>query len=136
MAKAQAQAKTETLNRIDPDEDFSDVDGDPRTEFALDESTLDPDKHYHWAHNDPDDIGQYTGGQLGYRVEHLEDGGVRPKMGYGIKPGEAIVKRDHVLISCDKALWDKRERFLKKKTQDNNRAMFKKLQSPIDLRKE
>lgn len=133
MARTPAPMATKVIPRVDPDEDFSDVDGDPRTEFALDEATLDPSRHYHWAHNSRDDISQYTGGVLGYVVEHLQDGGVRPKMGYGIAPGEAITKRDHVLVSCDKALWDKRERFEKKKNADMRAGMFKAAQRSITV---
>jgi hypothetical protein len=132
MARTQPQpTKSQVIPRIDPDEDFSDVDGDIRTEFALDESTVDPGRHYQWAHKSPDDIGSFVGGPLQYRVEHVADGGVKPKMGYGLKVGDAITKRDHVLISCDKGMWDKRERYLAKKTRETNAAMFKKNQRSI-----
>lgn len=130
MARQQAKApKTETLERIDPDEDFSDVDGDPRAEFALEEE--DPTRHYHWAHNSPDDIGQYKGGVLGYRVEYFEEGGVRPRMVAEMKPGEAITKRDHVLVSCDKDKWDKFNRYQKKKNQDVRDRLFKQAQRTV-----
>lgn len=127
-------SQVETLQRIDPDEDFSDVDGDPRTEFAL--TNEDPDRQYIWAHNDPDDIGRLKGGVLGYKVEYAEDGGVNAKMHAGYTPGEVITKRDHVLMSCDRALWEKKERFEAKKTKEANERMFKKnSRSSIDLRR-
>src|SRR4051812_41230555 len=124
---------TVTIPRVDPDEDFSDVDGDYRTEFALDDETQDPTRHYHWAHKSPDDIGQYKGGVLGYRLEHYAKGGVRPLMCADETEGEAITKRDHVLVSCDRALWEKRERFLSKKTKEANERMFKAAQRPITV---
>ena len=134
---AKVQAKTKTLPRVDPDdEDFSDVDGDIRTEFALDESTKDPTRHYHFAHNSRDDIGTYTGGPLGYVVEHVTEGGVKLQQGYGLKEGEPITKRDHVLVSCDRAMFEKRERYLGKKNQETRDQMFRKAQGTIDLRRE
>lgn len=120
------------LNRVDPDEDFSEVDGDLRGEFALDNE--DPQRHYHWAHNNPNDIGQYKGGLLKYRVEYFEDGGVQARMNAGDVKGEAITKRDHVLISCDKAMWQKRNRFEHIETRKTNERMFKRRQSDLDLR--
>ena len=126
--------KTETLQRFDPDEDFSDVDGDPRHEFGL--VNEDPTRVYHWAHNSEADIGQYKGGVLGYRLEHSSEGGVAPKMSAGTVIGELITKRDHVLMSCDKGLWQKRKRFEHKKTLETNERMFKKAQGTIDLRRE
>jgi hypothetical protein len=133
---AKVLAKTKVIPRVDPDEDFSDVDGDIRTEFALDESTMDPTRHYHMAHNSRDDIGQYTGGPLGYVVEHVAAGGVKFKQGYGLVNGEPLTKRDHVLVSCDKAMWEKRQRFEIKKNADMRGKMFRDAQSPIDLRRE
>lgn len=121
----------ETLDRVDPDEDFSDVDGDPKNEFALNPDSEDPTRHYHWAHNSPEDIGAYKGGVLGYRVENYADGGVRPQMCADVAVGEAITKRDHVLVSCDKALWEKRQRFERKQQADLNDRMFKARQRTV-----
>lgn len=117
------------LSRVDPDEDFSDVDGDLRGEFALDNEQ--PDRHYHWAHNDPNDIGAYKGGQLGYRVEYYVEDGVMARMHAEHTKGEAITKRDHVLVSCDKAMWQKRNRFEHMQTRQNNARMFKRRQRDI-----
>jgi hypothetical protein len=121
--------KTETLTRIDPDEDFSDVDGDPRTEFAL--VNEDPTRHYHWAHKSPDDIGQYKGGVIPYRVEHATADGVAAKMAAEFVEGETIMKRDHVLVSCDKEKWDKLQRYRRKQTTEANESMFKKSQRSV-----
>lgn len=120
------------LNRVDPDEDFSDVDGDLRGEFALDNE--DPQRHYHWAHNDPNDVGAYKGGLLKYRVEHYHADGVMARMHAEHVEGEAITKRDHVLVSCDKAMWQKRNRFEHMQTRQTNDRMFKRKQRDLDLR--
>lgn len=122
-----------SLSRIDPDEDFSDVDGDPGTDFAL----TDPadDRHYVWVRNHPDDIGEYKGSLLGYRVEHAEKGGVAPKMSSDLTEGEAIQKRGHVLMSCDLALWQKKNRLDFKRTSETNAQMFKRKQRDLDLRR-
>ena len=120
------------LSRVDPDEDFSDVDGDLRNEFALENE--DPTRHYHWAHNNPNDIGQYKGGILKYRVEYTAPGNVEARMRSEFVEGEAITKRDHVLVSCDKAMWQKRNRFEHMQTRKNNERMFKRRQRDLDLR--
>jgi hypothetical protein len=117
--------------RVDPDEDFSDVDGDPKNEFSIENE--DPQRHYHWAHNNPNDIGQYKGGILKYRVEHYEEGGVFARMNSEQTLGEAITKRDHVLVSCDKALWQKRNRYERVQTLATNEGMIKKLRRDIVL---
>lgn len=123
----------ETLKRIDPDEDFSAVDGDPRNDFAIDSE--EGDRQYIWVRNHPDDIGEYKGGVIPHRVEYFEEGGVRPRMAAENPIGEAIQKRGHVLMSCDKALWQKRNRFQLAKTREHNELMFKRRQRDLDLRK-
>lgn len=122
----------ETLKRIDPDEDFSDVDGDPRNDFAIDNE--ESDRHYMWVRNHPDDIGEYKGGVVGYRVEYFDDS-VRPRMPGELTKGEPILKRGHVLMSCDKALWQKRNRYQLAKTREHNEMMFKRRQRDLDLRR-
>lgn len=119
------------LSRFDPDEDFSDVDGDPTNEFALvDEES---DRHYHYAHNSPDDIGAYKGGIIPYRVEHATKDGVRPRMSAEIGEGETIQKRDLILMSCDKALWQKRNRFERQTSLRTNERMFKRRMKDTDF---
>jgi hypothetical protein len=121
-----------TLERIDPDEDFSDVDGDPKNEFAL--SDEDPDRRYIWAVNSPDGIGDYSGGVIPYRVEHYEEGGVRARMLSDQTQGELITKRGHVLMSCDREKWQKRNRYERAQTLKRNDSMFKNRQRTTDLR--
>lgn len=119
------------LTRIDPDEDFSDVDGDPRNEFALDGE--ESDRHYHYASQD--DIAEYKGGVVPYRVEYAGKDGVRVMQGVGdIKDGEPIVKKGLILVSCDKAKWQKRNRFEYVKTLKHNEAQMKRRQRDVDLR--
>jgi hypothetical protein len=121
------------LSRIDPDEDFSDVDGDPSNEFAL--VNEDPERYSVWVRNHPDDIGEYKGGVVPFRVEYATDGGVGPRMSAEQPKDEAITKRGHVLMTCDKALWQKRNRFQLAKTREVNDLMFKRKQRDLDLRR-
>lgn len=125
----------ETLSRIDPDEDFSDVDGDPRSDFALaDEAS---DRHPVWVRNHPDDIGDYKSGNVPFRIETATKDGVRVlKDGGQYTEGEPIVKKGHVLMTCDKALWQKRNRLDLKRTHETNNLMFKRKQRDLDLRRE
>jgi len=120
------------LMRIDPDEDFSDVDGDPKTDFAL--SNTDPNRKYHWASQS--DIGNYKSGQLGYKIEHYEEGGVFATLNDEQRLGERIEKKDLILVSCDKAKWQKRNRYEHVQTLQTNEAMIKKLQRTRDMRRE
>ena len=119
------------LSRIDPDEDFSDVDGDPRNDFAL--INEDPDREYCWVRNHPDDIGEYKGGIVPYRIEHAVKDGVTPKMAAEQPLDEMITKRGHVLMSCDKALWQKRNRYALAQTKRTNDMMFKRRQRDLHL---
>jgi hypothetical protein len=123
----------ETLSRIDPDEDFSDVDGDPRNDFALENE--DTDRHYVWVRNHPDDIGEYKGGVVGYRVEYAESGGVIPKMASEQVAGDSITKRGHVLMSCDLGQWQKKNRHDLAQTRRTNEMMFKRRMRDLDLRR-
>lgn len=122
------------ISRIDPDEDFSDVDGDPTSEFALDNE--ESDRNYHWAHNSDDDMGKYIGGQVPYRIERYGDA-VSARMQAEYKPGdkgEPIRKRDLTLLSCDKGLWQKQNRARYVDQIKLNAQMFKKRQRPMDFR--
>lgn len=119
------------LNRIDPDEDFSDVDGDPQNEFAL--VNEDPDRYAVWVRNHPDDIGEYKGGIVPFRVEYAEKDGVGPKMSSEQTLGEAIQKRGHVLMTCDRGLWQKRNRYALAQTRKTNEMMFKRRQRDLHL---
>lgn len=127
--KAAAPAKTQTLERFDPDEDFSDVDGDLRAEFALNEETEDAGRHYVWVHNSEESIGEYKGNVLKYKIEHFDEGAVQPRMAAELKKGEAITRRDHVLMSCDRLLWEKRERFERLKSKKLRDSFLKRAES-------
>lgn len=118
------------VERLDPqEEDFSDVDGDLRNEFALVHE--DPSRQYVWAHNSADDIGSFKGGIVPYRLERAEEGekslGVLMG-GAEYAPGEVITKRGHVLMSCDKKLWEKRQRFERLKGQKAASAFIRSRQ--------
>ena len=119
------------IQRFDPDEDYSDVDADPRNLFALNEDSMDPDRHYHWAHNSPTDIGEYKGGPVGYDIEHYRQDGVRVQMMQEGGEGETVTRKDHVLMSCDRAKWEKRQRFEQRHTQQTNDQMFKRNQRTV-----
>ena len=121
----------ETLTRIDPDEDFSDVDGDPRNDFAL--INEDPDREYIWVRNHPDDVGEYKGGIVPHRIEYATKDGVGVRMASEQPVDEALQKRGHVLMSCDKALWQKRNRYQLSETRKTNERMFKRRQRDLHL---
>lgn len=60
------------------------------------------DRHYVYVNQgDPDAMAEYD--SLGYEVEILTEGGVRPMGGRVCKLGEPIVMRGLVLMSIDKA---------------------------------
>lgn len=136
MPRKAAAPKIQVSERFDPDEDFSDVDGDLRNEFELDPDTTDPTRHYVWVRNDPESIGDYKGHILKYKLEHREEGGVMPRMAAETSPGEMIARRDHILMSCDKALFEKRERFERLKNSQMREGFMRKATRPetIDLR--
>lgn len=115
---AQALAP-QVLERIDLDEDFSDVSGDPGGEFALEGEDL--GRHYVFAHNSPEDIATFKRDVCGYQIEYASATGVSPRGARGlIEDGAAITVRDHVLMSCDRAKWEKRQRYLNNKTRIDN----------------
>lgn len=125
MAKQKAAPATEVLERIDPeeDEDFSDVDGDLNNEFAL--SNQDPDKHYVWVHNDRESIGQYKSDVLHYDLVHATEGGAQARSG-GFGEGELVTARDHVLMACSKARFDKKQRFDRTKNVTERKALLQR----------
>ena len=98
MAKA-TKKQTEVLNRIDLNEDFSDVDGDLTNEFALTDAEGDEDKHFVWVHNDPEAIREYRDHVLKYEPVTVN--------------GAVPTRRDHVLYACDRARFEKRQRYEK-----------------------
>lgn len=122
MAKPKAAPATQVLERIDPDEDFSDVDGDLGNEFAL--TGADPDKHYVFVHNDRDSIGTYKSHVLRYEPVYAQDDSVRPLADAGLEEGQTITVRDHVLMACPRALFEKRQRFERKRNAAERAGLF------------
>lgn len=103
--------EVEVVEPLDPEDDFSDVSGDPGNGFRLLNS--DPSRSYIWAHDSKLGISEYQANLLGYVVEKFTAGGVCPAGMEGFyQEGERIVVRDHVLMSCDRARQEKRTRFL------------------------
>lgn len=109
--------------RIDLNEDFSDVDGDPNAEFALvdgEGNTLGPEGDstycYLWAKNDGDGttgIPAFLAAIPPYEVVKYDKGvtpAPRGTEGF-LTPGENIVVRDQVLMRCSRALKEKRRRY-------------------------
>lgn len=122
MAKPKAAPATEVLERIDPDEDFSDVDGDLSNEFSLKDP--DPNKHYVFVHDDRDSIGTYKSNVLKYEVVYAQNDDVRPLADGGYADGEAVRARDHILMSCDRARFEKRGRFERQQNSKERKKLF------------
>lgn len=129
-------AKAKVMERFEPDEDFSDVIGDDITRFALENQRA--DRHYIWPHNDADDISKYQSHVLNYMLETYEGDdkpeALRPRGMKGLlKAGENIAIADHVLMSCDLALWEKRQRYEASLTRKTNKRMARDLQKDLVL---
>ncbi len=121
------------LERIDLDEDYSDVSGDPGGEFSLEGEDL--GRHYVFAHNSPEDISTFKRDVCGYQIEYATETGVSPRGARGlIEVGTAITVRDHVLMSCDRAKWEKRQRYLNNKTRIENAQAADARQADINLK--
>lgn len=118
MAKAKPKAPAEVLERIDPDEDFSDVDGDLNNEFMLSESQQNSDRHRVWVHNNVDTIREYRDGVLHYAPVHDAEGVV-------------VTRRDHVLMDCDQALFLKRDRFERLKNLKERATLSREAQKAL-----
>jgi hypothetical protein len=130
------RAKSVVMERIDPTEDFSDVQGDNDSRFSLENAR--PDRHYIWPHKGAEDIQKFQGHVLRYRLEFYEgddaEDAVRVKGGIGLlQKGDHISVADHVLMSCDKALWEKRQRYEASLTQKTNRRLADEEQRPLVL---
>lgn len=125
--------KRRVVERLDPEEeDFSDVDGDLRNQFAL--VNEDPTRHYIWAHDNSDDVGLFKSHVVPYRLErHAKDDSVRVLAAGNddAQEGAVISKRGHVLMSCDKALWEKRQRLERLKSQKVARAFIRDRQKTV-----
>lgn len=123
--KASPVTTVETLERIDPEgEDFSDVDGDYTHQFTLKDE--DPTRQYVWVHDNPGDIGKYKGSLLKYAPVYAEADAVRPVADPGHEDGQVVRMMDHVLMSCDRALWEKRKRYESLTNQRERNQVFRK----------
>lgn len=131
------KTRTKVVPRIDPDEDFSDVDGSGTMMFGLDNK--DPGKRYVFAENTREDISRYQSGQadgLRWQVEHYEgddvEGALCPSGYKGLlKKGETIAVGTHVLMSVDRALKEKRERMEASKTRQANQLFARNRQRDV-----
>jgi len=113
----------EVRERIDLDEDFSDVSGDPNSEFALyspDGEKIGPEGDstycYLWAKNDGDGttgIPAFLAAIPPYEVVKYDAKETpRPRGTEAfLAEGENVVVRDQVLMRCSRVLKEKRRRY-------------------------
>lgn len=129
------------VERIDLDEDFSDVSGDPGNEFTLcdgDGKTIPPegDDTYHYIFADKNDSQfgpSFFKRQVpGYEVVYAEKGGLTIR-GLEFKEGETIESRDQVLLRCNRAKWEKLQRYQVHKHEIENRKMQKRAVGTVDM---
>lgn len=129
-----------TIPHVDLDEDFSDVSGDPGTEFTLVDGkgeTIGPegDSTYRYLFADRNDSQfgpSYWKRALPPREEVHFDGTVTIK-GVTFAEGDRIESRDLVLMRASRALCEKRERYERNKRAIDNRRMALAAQDDIDL---
>lgn len=118
MPRAKKPVAVETLDRIDLNEDFSDVDGDLTYEFALRAGEDDSDKHFVWVHDDPDATREYRDSVLRYEpVTNAK--------------GEVATRRDHILFACDMGRFKKRQRYEKVQDIKQRKAMSREAQRTL-----
>jgi hypothetical protein len=115
------QVARETIEPLDPEEDFSDVSGDPNREFKLENQ--DPTKKYAWGLDTREGRLEMQAHHVKWRpVKYVGDALNDPESGYyAVRPvgaegiyaeGEEITKRGHLLFECSRALWEKRHRYV------------------------
>ena len=117
------QIGPQVIERIDLDEDFSDVSGDPNSEFALvapDNTPIGPEGDatycYLWVKNDGDGttgIPAFVAAIPPYEVVKYDPKETPVPRGMGplLTEGENVVARDMVLMRCSRALKEKRRRY-------------------------
>ena len=132
------QRTPDVVERIDPDEDFRDVQGDSMTQFMLEEVSKDKDggettksfvaEHgafrYAWPEETSECIANYQSGAAnGLRWELVTyegddaDGAIRPVGRKGLlKKGDLIRVGSNVLARVPLAMWKKRQRYETTKT--------------------
>lgn len=124
------------VERIDPEEDFSDVIGDGMTRFRLENERS--DRVYVWPEETPEDISRFQSGELGltYTLETYEGDDVpealRPAGMRGLlKKGDLIRVGSHVCASADRKQWEKRKRYEATQTFDSNRRAMRSRQGDV-----
>jgi hypothetical protein len=129
------------IERIDLDEDFSDVSGTPGSEFTLhtaDGQIIPPegDAEYHYCFVDKNDrefgLSFMKRNIPGYEVVTAEKGGVTIR-GMEFAAGETIESRDQVLMRCNRAKWEKLQRYQVNKHEIENRKMQRRGEGTVDL---
>lgn len=132
------------IERIDLDEDFSDVSGDPGSEFTLCDGSgnvIPPegDDTYHYMFADKNDTqfgpSFFKRQPVGYEVVHAEKGGVTIR-GLEFKEGDIIESRDQILLRCNRAKWDKLQRYQVHKHEIENRKMQKRAVGTVDMERD
>lgn len=108
--------ESKTVERFDPNEDFSDVNGSDASQFKLENERS--DRKYCWPTDTMEDRQRFQGGQDGIRWKpEIYEGdeapnALRPVGSFGmLKKGDVIRVGVHVCMSCDRAVWEKRRRF-------------------------
>lgn len=141
---ATAIAPERVRERIDLDQDWSDVSGDPGSNFQLVDADGrkippqgDDERFYVWAHdsNDPESgTGRYKREIPGYEIVRFRADGVRPIGSTAdLVEGEPIKVMDHILMSCDRALHDKRDAYLRHKDAIRRRQVDKMREGDVVL---
>lgn len=129
-----------TIPRVDLDEDFSDVAGDPGTEFTLVDAAGDVippegDDTYRYLFADRNDsqfgLSYWKRQRPGYEEVHF-DGTVTIR-GMTFADGDRIESRDLVLLRCNRALKEKRERYERNRTAIANRELARAAQEDVVL---
>lgn len=129
-----------TIQAVDLDEDFSDVSGDPGTEFTLvdAEGNIIPpagDSEHRYMFTDRNDkqfgLSYWKRSIPGWEEVHF-DGTVTIK-GMTFADGERIESRDLVLLRCNRAKKEKRERFERNQTEILNRQAARARQTDVVL---
>lgn len=113
------------VERIDPEENFDDVIGNDTTRFTLENAR--PDRRYAWPEETHEDMARFRSGELGvrYNLETYQGDddpdALRPVGAQGLlKKGDSIRVGTHVLMSCDRALWEKRQRLEAKRSRQTS----------------
>lgn len=114
------------VERFDPNEDFSDVNGNEGSQFKLENERS--DRKYCWPTDTMEDRQRFQGGQDGLRwmpeIYEGDDvpGALRPVGALGmLQKGDVIRVGTHVCMSVDRALWEKRRRYEATLTQEGRK---------------